>query len=379
MASSNLFQQFLQPVRSVADYSADMERADAQRDNMEARRQQNALELLTLQQNQRKAADAEGDRNALQRIAVGWNADTTADQRVAGLRNSGRAGLMTQADALEKAEIERQKGLAAVAKDQADADKLAFGTAMERQRAIADMAGAATDQASWVRARNTARLLGADVSQIPEQYDPQTARQIAGTAMTQLQRMEQALRERQFGETQRHNQATEGLTARGQDITASTTRRGQDMVDARSREQLAQNPKPNSQASKAQDATEALRLIDQAEQVIGAATGSSLGNAIDRGAQAVGISTKGAQAAAQLKAIEGMLVAKMPKMSGPQSDKDVLLYRQMAGQIGDPTIPAETKRAALKSIREIQQRYASEQGAAPAATSRGAVPSVSNW
>jgi len=52
----------------------------------------------------------------------------------------------------------------------------------------------------------------------------------------------------------------------------------------------------------------------------------------------------------------------MPKMSGPQSDKDVILYRQMAGTIGDPTIPRETKKAALNTIREIQNRYA---GVAP--------------
>ena len=45
-------------------------------------------------------------------------------------------------------------------------------------------------------------------------------------------------------------------------------------------------------------------------------------------------------------------------MSGPQSDKDVLLYKQMAGQIGDPTIPAATKKAALSTIREIQNRAA---------------------
>ena len=48
----------------------------------------------------------------------------------------------------------------------------------------------------------------------------------------------------------------------------------------------------------------------------------------------------------------------MPKMSGPQSDKDVAMYRQMAGAIGDPTIPADQKLAAMQTIREIQNRYA---------------------
>lgn len=110
--------------------------------------------------------------------------------------------------------------------------------------------------------------------------------------------------------------------------------------------------------AKTQDARDALATIDMAEKLIGKATGSGIGSAVDATAAFFGKSTQGAQAAAQLKALEGDLVAKMPKMSGPQSDKDVLLYRQMAGQIGDPSIPPETKRAALQSIREMQNRYA---------------------
>jgi hypothetical protein len=117
-------------------------------------------------------------------------------------------------------------------------------------------------------------------------------------------------------------------------------------------------------AQRVREARDALQLIDQAERLIGRSTGSYAGVAYDMAAQVFGIPTEGAQASAQLKAIEGALVAKMPKMSGPQSDKDVLLYRQMAGQVGDPTIPANTKRAALQTIREIQERYASEGGGA---------------
>jgi hypothetical protein len=106
------------------------------------------------------------------------------------------------------------------------------------------------------------------------------------------------------------------------------------------------------------DAKEALELIDQATKLIPNATGSYIGTAADAGARAFGISTKGDMATGQLQALEGALVAKMPKMSGPQSDKDVALYRQMAGVIGDPTIPTERKLAALQTVEEIQRRYA---------------------
>ena len=106
------------------------------------------------------------------------------------------------------------------------------------------------------------------------------------------------------------------------------------------------------------EAKESLQLINQAEKLLDTATGSLTGTGIDILAGAVGKSTAGAQDAAKLKAIQGALVAKMPKMSGPQSDKDVLLYREMAAQVGDSTIPADTRKAALQTLREIQERYA---------------------
>jgi hypothetical protein len=106
------------------------------------------------------------------------------------------------------------------------------------------------------------------------------------------------------------------------------------------------------------EAKESLKLINQAEALLDKATGSLTGTAVDVVAGALGKSTEGAQASSKLKAIQGALVAKMPKMSGPQSDKDVLLYREMAGQVGDSTLPVETRKAALETIREIQERYA---------------------
>jgi hypothetical protein len=130
---------------------------------------------------------------------------------------------------------------------------------------------------------------------------------------------------------------------------------------------------PGTAAQKAGEAREALALLDQADKLIDQSTGSYLGVGIDKAAQAFGAATPGAQAAAQLRALEGALIAKMPKMSGPQSDKDVLLYKQMAGQIGDPTIPAATKKAALRTIREIQDRASGMSQTGPAGLGTGTV------
>lgn len=116
--------------------------------------------------------------------------------------------------------------------------------------------------------------------------------------------------------------------------------------------------KPGSPAAQMKDANEALALLQQAAPLINKSTNSGIGAGVDYLMALGGGSTAGADTAAKLKALGGMLVAKMPKMSGPQSDKDVLLYKEMAGRIGDPTIPASQKKAAMDTINEIQARYA---------------------
>ena len=72
-----------------------------------------------------------------------------------------------------------------------------------------------------------------------------------------------------------------------------------------------------------------------------------------------------------MRAIGGVLTAKMPKHAGPQSDKDVQLYREMSGAVGDASKPIQTRLAALQTVREIQQRYAGQQ---PAEAPRASVP-----
>jgi len=121
MASANLFQQYLQPVRSVADYAADMDKAEANKLALVGQRRQNELAALTADQTRQTMADSAADRNALQSLAKTWGAGTSVQDRVAALRNSGRPALMTQADALEKQDLEKQKTGAQVAKDQAEA------------------------------------------------------------------------------------------------------------------------------------------------------------------------------------------------------------------------------------------------------------------
>lgn len=103
--------------------------------------------------------------------------------------------------------------------------------------------------------------------------------------------------------------------------------------------------------------------LNQAERVLtGLETGetpteSIFGTFADWAGSIVGYTPRGAEEADIMKALGGALLAKMPRMEGPQSDRDVQVYREMAGQLGDPTIPRKRRIAALKKVREIWQRY----------------------
>jgi hypothetical protein len=111
-------------------------------------------------------------------------------------------------------------------------------------------------------------------------------------------------------------------------------------------------------APRSRDAQATLSLLDMAEPLLDVATGSGLGALRDQAGALVGMSSEPAEAAAQLKAIGGLLVSKMPRMQGPQSNLDVQLYREMAGQIGDPTVPNEVRKAAMETIRQLNEKYA---------------------
>lgn len=119
-------------------------------------------------------------------------------------------------------------------------------------------------------------------------------------------------------------------------------------------------PPKNSPEANANASQRIIPLLETADKLLNQATGSYLGAGRDVAAGAIGISTQGAKAAAQLKALEGQIMLNQPRMEGPQSDRDTALYRQMAGQIGDSTVPVETRRAALEGIRRLHEQYANQ-------------------
>jgi hypothetical protein len=139
------------------------------------------------------------------------------------------------------------------------------------------------------------------------------------------------------------------------------------VIDGRTKERLGKGPKltdagklENKRAFNMQGIG---ATIKEAEDLLTGAsgqalpTGSGIGAAYDTVAGVFGASPEGAKEAQSLKAIGGALVSKMPRMEGPQSDKDVALYKEMAGVVGDATIPRARRVAALEKVKDLWAKY----------------------
>lgn len=102
--------------------------------------------------------------------------------------------------------------------------------------------------------------------------------------------------------------------------------------------------------------------IARAREILesGKPTQSTVGTAIDAGGRLFGMTPDGAPEADQLRVLGGALIAKMPRMEGPQSNLDVQNYREMAGQVGDSTLPIERRLAALAEVERLYAKYANQ-------------------
>ena len=117
-------------------------------------------------------------------------------------------------------------------------------------------------------------------------------------------------------------------------------------------------------STRSRDAGTVVDLLERAERLVQVSTGSGLGAKRDEWAAQFGQSTPGGEAIAALRVLSGQLVSKMPRMEGPQSDSDRLMYQQMAGDLANPNIPVPQRLAALRTLRELQQKYAGPQAGA---------------
>lgn len=196
---------------------------------------------------------------------------------------------------------------------------------------------------------------GKPVSKLGKQ---QTLESIASNAVTMRGQNMTDARARELNAITREGQQTQVVVdpIRGPILINKGTGVARNAVGADGRPIQGEIPAKRENAAKS-----LVPILDEAEKLIGGATGSYVGAGIDQTARLVGAATPGDRNIAQLKVLEGSIMMNQPRMEGPQSDKDVAMYRQMAGQIGDPTIPTPLKKDALAVIRRLNQKYSNTQ------------------
>jgi len=91
-------------------------------------------------------------------------------------------------------------------------------------------------------------------------------------------------------------------------------------------------------------------------------TESSVGALIDSGLGSIGLSTQGANLAAQLDALSGWMMQNIPKAPGAQSDAELRDYKTAAGMVGDRTKPVAQRLAALNTVETIVAQWEAKSG-----------------
>jgi hypothetical protein len=99
-------------------------------------------------------------------------------------------------------------------------------------------------------------------------------------------------------------------------------------------------------------------LAKQAEKLLPLGHGSGIGKAAGGLANIVGFPSEKNAVDAQLKVIGAGLTASVPRMQGPQSDKDVAMYKEAAGEVGNAGLPMNVRMAALQTVKNINKKYA---------------------
>lgn len=395
MASANLFQQYLQPVRSVQDYAADMDKAEANQLALQGQRRQNEIAALTADQTRQTMASSAEDRNALQRLAATWGADTSIDQRVASLRNSGRPALMQQADALEKQGLEKQKTGAEVSAKNADA----IASAIKNSRTWLDGISTPEQYIAWHEANHRDPALGpyleargitadqarANIEQAlktPGGFERMLMESKLGAEKTYANLMKQ----REMDETARRNKADESLTRRGQDITASNAKAAREQSDRHFKAtQAASKASGNATEGERNAAgylmrmTEASKLIDQFEGSGAATYGTQTAAAVPFVGGAIRRAVMTPEQQQYRQAQEDWVRAKLRKESGAsiatdEMDREIETYFPMPGE-GKEVIAQKRKARATANaaMRQSSGRAATPESVTSTGSSNGVI------
>jgi hypothetical protein len=126
--------------------------------------------------------------------------------------------------------------------------------------------------------------------------------------------------------------------------------------------------------TKSQQGNTVLDVARRAELVLPKASSGIISNLFTMATDAAGIPTDKSAADAQLRVLGGQLTLAQPRMEGPQSNADSILYQQMAAEVANPNRPYQTRMKALNTVIELNEKYAPTPTAPPPGAVRRITP-----
>lgn len=155
-------------------------------------------------------------------------------------------------------------------------------------------------------------------------------------------------------------------------------------ISGRERQKLAvaslesQQKKEQGMSGLGDAITEARNILTGTDPLTGTAgqkplpTASGAGSLVDYLGNIGGVAPRGQNEAKRLEVVAAILTSKVPRMEGPQSDRDVELYKKASGDAGNSGLPISTRLAALDTMQKLYGKY--ERFNAPAANQQTQSP-----
>jgi len=140
----------------------------------------------------------------------------------------------------------------------------------------------------------------------------------------------------------------------------------------------AQQKKEQGMSGLGETITEARQILTGTDPLTGMPgqkplpTASGAGSLVDYLGNIGGVAPRGQNEAKRLEVIAAILTSKVPRMEGPQSDRDVELYKKASGDAGNSGLPISTRLAALDTMQKLYGKY--ERFNAPAANQQTQSP-----
>ena len=106
------------------------------------------------------------------------------------------------------------------------------------------------------------------------------------------------------------------------------------------------------------NAYEVYKVAGDIEKLLPEAHGSGIGAGMGYMANMLNMESPQNVADEKLKVLSSRILMQVPRFQGPQSDKDVAVYKEAAGSLADPTKSIDSRMGALQVIKDMNSKYA---------------------